>query len=523
MNAQNSGFQQAFEMLWRRKWLALFLFCATLTAAATTVVFLPDIYQTTGTILIERQQVPEDFVHSTVTTEVDRRLYTITQTILSRSSLVGLIEKHGLYADFRARWPIDLVVEQMRKDITLDVRRGSQPGREETTSAFAVSYRGRDPRKVAFVTNDLLAMYIDEDLRMREQQAQSTAEFLSTQLEQELRKKLDGQERKVRDFKEKFLGELPQQQEANLAALERLNGQLLLNAEKQVRLREHRSFLERELAETSGGLQSASPEVLSLRIATLKRQLAELRKRFTDKYPDVVQLNREIGRLEGLLARSRRGPLDSESLAAATAGTTEGGSMDYAAAMQQVTGELRGLEAEEKNLREAFAQYQARVENTPKREEELQGLLRDYETTQEVYRSLLKRYEEARLSQHLEDLQKGEQFKILDPALVPQRPAAPKRPRLLLVCLALALGVAGGAVFLMDRLDTSFHSVDQLRAAYRVPVLVSIHRILTPADRREQRRRLVLGAASGVATITLIAAGCWLLARENTWFVTLLL
>jgi polysaccharide biosynthesis transport protein len=522
MKAQNSGFEQALGMLWRRKWLALFLFCATLTAAATTVVFLPAIYQTTGTILVERQQVPEDFVRSTVTTEVDRRLYTITQTILSRSRLVGLIEKHGLYTDLRARWPIDLVVEQMRKDITVDLRRDSQPGRETTTTAFAVSYRGRDPRKVAFVTNDLLAMYIDEDLRMREEQAQSTAEFLSTQLEQELRKKLDVQERKVRDFKEKFLGELPQQQEANLAALERLNGQLLLNAEKQVRLREHRSFLERQLAETSGGLQSASPEVISLRIATLKRQLAELRKRFTDKYPDVVQLNREIDRLEGLLARARRGPLDSDSLAAATADTAEG-STDYAAAMQQVTAELRGLEAEEKNLREAFAQYQARVENTPKREEELQGLMRDYETTQEVYRSLLKRYEEARLSQHLEDLQKGEQFKILDPALVPERPAAPKRPRLLLVCLALALGIAGGAVLLTDNLDTSFHSADELRAAYRVPVLVSIHRILTPADRRQQRRRLAFGAASGVAVITLIAAGCWLLAHENTWFVSLML
>ena len=196
------------------------MFALPLAAAITVIIALPNLYRSTATVLVERQQVPESFVRSTVTSELETRLQTISQEILSRSRLEALITRFGLYPDLQEQTP-------QRGDRRADAPRHparAQGDRGEgadalATVAFALSYRGRDPRTVALVTNTLASFYVEENLKARERQASGTTEFLKAQLA-ETKKRLDEQERRVSEFKKRHLGELPQQMQANLATLE---------------------------------------------------------------------------------------------------------------------------------------------------------------------------------------------------------------------------------------------------------------------------------------------------------------
>jgi polysaccharide chain length determinant protein (PEP-CTERM system associated) len=531
---QTLSLDQLLEMAWRRRWTAVVAFVLPLAALLTAIATLPDIYSASATILVERQQVPEEFVRSTVTTSVDSRVQIITQTLLSRSQLTEIINQFGLYPELQGKFPIDEIVERMRSDIrigfgdTREKERTTTATREEAT-AFTVAYLGRDARKVSLVANELANRYINEDLKMREQHAEGTAKFLETELEQQLRRKLEEQERKVAQFKEEHMGELPSQETANLSSLERLNSQLLASGEKEVQVREQITFLERQLAESGLSSESAGPgpDAIMIRLAELRRELAELRKQYTDKYPDVVRVTSEISRLEKELVS--RPPGEGSGGDDGSGRVSGGGEMVPAAtsslnlgdSLRQARAELRVLQAEQRNLKAEIAKYQERVENAPKREQEFTSVRRDYDTLQQVYDSLLTRYQEAKLAQSLEQRQKGEQFRIRDYALVPETPTAPDRPRVLLVSLVFALALAGGAVFLRERLDTSFHSSDEVRASYAPPIIVTVHRIVTGADRRRARVHFLGAAASTVIAAGLIVVASYLLTRDNSWLVSL--
>jgi uncharacterized protein involved in exopolysaccharide biosynthesis len=169
---QGGGIDAALDLWRRRRWLATFIFAIVFTAVTSVAVFLPDVYESIATILVERQQVPEAFVQATVTSGIDLRLQTITQQVLSRSRLEGLIDRFGLYADVLQRVSLEEVVETMRKDIVIE-QKGKQQnrGKDDSAVAFTISYKGRDPQQVAQVTNTIASFYIDENLKVREQQA----------------------------------------------------------------------------------------------------------------------------------------------------------------------------------------------------------------------------------------------------------------------------------------------------------------------------------------------------------------
>jgi polysaccharide chain length determinant protein (PEP-CTERM system associated) len=514
---KGSGVNLALEVWSRRKWLAILAFAAPFSAAVTLVAFLPDIYRSTAMVLVERQQVAETFVKSTVTNELETRLHTISQEILSRSRLEDLIARLNLYPELRHRVAPDEVVKRMRRDIELDFKgvRGSWGG--SATIAFTISYRGRDPQTVALVTNTLASFYVEENLKARERQATGTAEFLRTQL-QEVKERLDAQERRVSEFKRHSMGELPEQLAANLATLEGLNMQLRLNSDNQTRVLERRGALVKQLAEADASPSEGGPGATAERLAKLKQELTELKTRFSEKYPDVIRVKAEIAALERQLARAKpEGSLEAEPTAPVGPYV-----LRLREALGEVETEIKTIRAEEKSLRQAIATFQRRVENTPRREQEFQELSRDYAATKELYSSLLKRYEDAQLAESMEQHQKGEQFRILDPAVASQKPAAPNRVRLLVMGLLLSLGMAVGAVVLAEQLDTSFYSVDDLRAFTTVPVLVSIPRIVTAVDTRLRQRRFLLGALSALLGLALVVGAVFLLARGSEQLVWML-
>lgn len=507
--------------LWRRrKWIAVLAFTAPAAVVVGLVTSLPNIYRSSATVLVERQQVPEAFVKPTVTGELDTRLHTISQEILSRSRLEGLITRFNLYSRLRQRLSPEELVTRMRNDIVLEVKSDERAqGRIGKTIAFAISYRGSDPATVAQVTNTLASFYIEENLKVRARQATGTADFLRAQLE-ETKKQLDIQERRVSEYNRRYLGELPQQMATNLAALEQLNTQLRLNGDRQTLTLARREVLDRQLtdAATLGPRAGqaperhpAAPDTPAIRLDRLRQELTQLRSQYTEKYPEVSRVKAEIAAVEREQSETKsEAPPDAPPVTPPDPAVRR-----LKESLAEVDAELKALKNDEQRLKDAITLYQARVERTPRREQEIQEVSRDYQTTRDHYQTLLKRYQEAQLAEDMEQRQKGEQFRVLDPALAANEPAAPNRLRLLAMGLALTLGLTAGAVVLAEQFDTSFHSVGELRAFTDIPVLVSIPRIVTASDARARRRRACAAIVAMIAGLLILAGSSHFIGRDN--------
>ena len=509
-----NGLENVLDVARRRKWLAILVFLAVSAAVFTTVGYLPDVYRSSAMVLIERQQIPNAFVRSTVTSTLETRLHTISQEILSRSRLEALIDRFGLYEEMRQTAPIESVLSTMRNDIRLELRGGGE-SRNRTTVAFAISYAGQDSQRVAAVTNTLASFYIEENLKVRAQQASGTSQFLEAQL-RNMEADLEGQERDVSEFKNRYAGELPHQQEANLSTLTQLNTRLRMNGDAQLRVSERLADLEARLAgERALG---DGPDAMAARIAQLRQELRALRKRYSDKYPDVIRVKTQIAAIVEELRR-----FDSVAVAEEDSVAINPQIAQIQKAILDTERQLRDLELEAQRMRDSIADYERRVAAAPLREQQYQELMRDYETNRSLYRSLLEREKEAELAESMEQRQKGEQFRLIESAFASAKPAAPDRLRLGLVGLLIALGLAAAAVFLAEQLDASLHSVEDLRAIASAPVLVSIPEIVTPGDKRRKALRFALGAASTVVGLAAIVGLSYFLATENSQLTQMLL
>jgi uncharacterized protein involved in exopolysaccharide biosynthesis len=257
-----------------------------------------------------------------------------------------------------------------------------------------------------------------------------------------------------------------------------------------------------------------------------RQELDELLPQFTERHPDVILKRSQIRALEGKIAALERqiserpvAPSPSNPIAPTP---KEDPAVQMGQAIAPLELELKSLRDEDAELKAAIARYQVRVNNTPQRDQELQELSRDYDSTRDLYRSLLKRLQEAELAESLEQRQKGEQFQVKDRVVPATSPAAPNRPRLLLMSLALSIGVAAGLVLLAEQLDTSLHTIDELRAATIFPVLVSIPRIVTEADARRRWWRMSLATAVAVCGLVLLGGTTYYVASGNEQLLRIL-
>jgi polysaccharide chain length determinant protein (PEP-CTERM system associated) len=507
--SRGGGLDRVWALWNRRKWLGIVVFLLPFTAATAVIMALPDLYQSTALVMIERQQVPEAFVRATVTSELEIRLHTISQEILSRSRLESLISRMGLYSDLRGK--AEEAVDRMRRDIRLELR-GADANRGNTTTSFALSYRGRDPQTVATVTNTLASFYIEENLKARERQATGTAEFLKVQLN-DAKRRLDEQEARMGELQRRYLGELPQQLQGNLATLESLNTQLRINSDNQTRLAERRDQIAGQLAQAK--LNSGGPEPDEVRLARLQQELVTLRIKYTDLWPDIIRIKDEIERLQKDMAAPKPKPKP-------VAGPPTPEVARLQDALGSVETELRLAKQDQTRLKQGISNYQARLDNAPKREQEYLDATRDYQGTKELYQTLSRKYDDALLAESMEQRLKGEQFRILDSALPSGTPAAPRRSRLLIASLALSLVLGAGAMVLAELLDTSFHSSRDLRAYTTVPILVNIPRIVTGADLRRRRWRFRLAAVGVLVALVVVGGSSYFFAHGNEQLAQLL-
>ena len=493
-------------ILRRRFWLLLVPFAVISAATATFARYLPDTYRSDTLILVVPQRVPEAYVRSTVTTRIEDRLQSIAQQILSRTRLERVIQDFNLYTEQRRVGVMEDVVEQMRRDIKIDVIKGD---------AFRVSYVGNDARTVMKVTDRLASLFIEENLRDREVLAEGTNQFLDSQLE-DSRRRLIETEKKLENYRKHFSGQLPSELASNMQAGANTQLQIRAVLDSLNRARDRHLLLERTLADlenpdaeatlaapaadgTFGGNTPAQ------QAAAAKQALQALQLRLKSDHPDVLRLKRVVADLENKAdAEAADGPVSTPLSPAELQQRKRIG--DLQAEIALVDKQIQMDQAEEKRLRDVASNYQKRVELAPTRESELTELTRDYTTLQAQYTSLLSKKEESQISANLERRQIGEQFKLLDPARLAEKPFSPNRPRINALGLAGGLAVGLVLIALLEVRDTSFKTDDDVLMVLGLPVLAVVPLMRSRGERRRVfRLRLLMHLGLGATVATCLA------------------
>ncbi len=432
------------DILLHRKWYVIIPLVVAILASFGVCQYLPKIYRATTLILVQPQSVPEKYVQPTITDTVISRLDTIAQEIMSRTRLEKVIQEFNLYQDLRKKAPMEEVVETMRKAIGVKVE---EEKKQSTRNTFTISFEGENPATVMSVTNKLASLFIEENLKVRELQAGGTSDFISKELVA-MEDRLKIKEEEMRKYKERNMGQLPQQLDANLRILEQLQQQLRTTSDK-IKAAEDRNLIFQSQLEQlkqldlrkdplSEGLSSQNaPEDTQLKL--LKKELTALQTRMKENHPDVIALKKKITALESQV--ENRAQAENQAKEGSSEPNSETETL-YRPVIEQSNNaslEVKRLSEEEKNLKAQIGFYQKRIEDTPKREQELVLLTRDYDMLKANYQSLLDKNLQAQMAENLERKQKGEQFKILDPAVLPEKPIKPDRNKIMLIGSILGL------------------------------------------------------------------------------------
>lgn len=509
---QENSFEQVREFCqtvryhkWRVFICAEMLFLVSLVG----IGLLPDYYRASTTILVDPQKIPERYVTPAVTTDPSQRLTTMTQQVLSGRRLQEVIEQFRLYPELRSSDSREEIIDRMRSKISIDIRKAST----SVLSTFTITYEGKDPEVVAQVTNQLASSFIEWDLKTRQQQATVTTEFLNNQLE-ESRKGLEEQEKKLKDFKMHHLGEMPDQEPANLQTLGRLQIELQANVDGLNRLDAERTMLlHSPESVVKAGAEPTNPGLLSERASleternALQVQLSDLQRRYTPVHPDLVAARERLERINAQL-------LTLPSLGAASDAKRDSAGKQPsspAVRLEVIQKEMKRLNAIQQQILSKIASYQAKVDAVPVREQQVADLGRDYRISKDRYQSLMDKMFSAAMAEDLERRQQGESFTILDPARAPERPSKPNRPLLMGAAAAASLFLALGLAVVMDQLDQSVKAEKEVSEVLpsSVPLLVSIPTIETPADRRERLKFAVWVLSLSLVACLLVAGLYW--------------
>jgi hypothetical protein len=330
---------------------------------------------------------------------------------------------------------------------------------------------------------------------MRERQTGQLAQFLKSQLDAAARE-LDRQEARVKAFKRDQSDQLPEQMSINLVTIEQLRSQLRSNADNQARARDRLDRI----------VDPSTPTAPLDELTIARNRLRDLQAKYTDVHPEVIAAKVQVSELEQLHARD----------------TPIGSNRPSTKADRSAERELARLQGEERALQAEIASYDQRIHMAPRHGQDLEELQSDYKSAKATYDSIRGRYEEAQLADSLEQTKKGESFRILDAAVAPRVPAAPNRMRLLIMALVFATAAAVGAMLVAEHLDTSFHSVGELRQFTSVPVLATIPYIKGPTKFMAGMLRVGLSVAAVISVCVLLIAAAHHVAHENTQLVWLI-
>ncbi len=559
METQAPDFKDYLRIINRRRKFVVIPFIIIFLLSIVLAVTLPSVYRSTATILIEEQEIPNELVRSTVTTFADQRIQIISQRIMSRSNLMEIIKKYNLYTDELKSKTEEKVLDTMRKSIkvetisadVIDPRNGVPT---KATIAFTLNFDNNSPVLCQKVANELVSLFLKENIKARTESADNTALFLGEE-SRRLKEKIQELQAKLAGFKEKNLEQLPESHQLNQSELTTVTNQLL-GLENQVRsIKERRLFIESQLAQVDPNtsatnavgnrifdmkdrlkqLQAEYPSLVSryseqhpdvnrykreieslqkelgvgsdvkalnAELTEKKSTLAGILKQYSDKHPDVQRLEKEIDALQQALNVAKE-----NNYASVEVPPDNPAYISLQTQLDAADNEMRSLEVTRGQLTQRMNELRDHLRQTPLVEKEYMDMLQELDNTNLRYREVGARQMEAEIGQQLEIQKKGERFTLIDP---PQEPLQPHSPnRLVILFLGFVVAIAGGfgAVALVELLDASIHSERSIALITGKAPLAVIPYLESKAESEARKRRIILLLAGGAgATLVVLTA-----------------
>jgi uncharacterized protein involved in exopolysaccharide biosynthesis len=544
----------------RRRWkMMVSIGVVFFAVVAAVAVLLPPVYRSVATILIEEQEIPQDLVRTTISSYADERIHVISQQVMTRANLIQIIDKYDLYAQKRKRETSEEILDRLRKDIHMDLvnadvidrRSGS---RMSATIAFTLAYDGDRADKAQKVANELVSLYLNENLKNRQQHAADTSAFLTQEAER-VSAQITELEEKLAAFKKKNVSRLPELSQLNLQLRDRTDAEITDTERQMLSLDERKFYLDGQLAQIKPNTPVIGPSGervpdIGERLRGLRTQYAALQGIYSPEHPDVKRMQGEIASLErelnveekdddadkelvklrGEVAQlsERYGPahpdivsrqsriaalekLDASRPPKHVESSRKPENPTYITFQAQVNGlisERRALERKRQELVAKRTDYEARLMQTPQVEREYLDLSRDRENQIIRYRELKAKVMEAQVAQEMEKGAKGERFSLIDPPQLPEKPRSPDRQLIMFAGFVFAVVSGAGVAGALESVDGSVNGPRQLMRTLSVPVLSVIPYMERREDRRRRLRRrwlifagLVLAAVAGLAVI----------------------
>ena len=470
--------EDVIDIVFRRRWYILTPLFLALIFGIYYAFTAPRIYEATTLVMVAPQQVPKEFVRSVVTDDAESMLSIISQQLTSRTDLERIVDDFNLVPKNRPDILIEDVIEAIKQKIKIKVNRDKLG-----TDTFSVSYQSTSPKRAMEITNALASNFIEANLTERESQAAGTNTFLEGELET-VRKRLLEKEDELKEYRQQFMGELPEQLGSNLSVLQGLQNQLTAKEASLRDLKNRLAEAENQAATSSDGITDPND------VGSLKRKLADLLMRYTENHPDVTRLKNRIEELEKLPVGGKTGQTTSSP---------------FSRKKSELWRDQSALEIQIAQLQSQIRIYQMRVELTPKREQELISLKRDYDNMDNLYKSLLKRKLESEISISMERKQKGEMYRVIDRAQMPKRPIEPDLKRIFMLTMAVGFGLGCGLALLLEFLDSSYRRPEKVEEDFKIPVIATIPAIYTV--KTVFKKRIDMGLCSLFALIILVLIG----------------
>jgi polysaccharide chain length determinant protein (PEP-CTERM system associated) len=477
-------------------------FLVILLVATAVAILIPPIYQSTGTILVESQQVPGNLVQATITSYADERIEVIRQRVMTRENLMRIIDKYNLFANDSRVETVSEKVDAMREAITITQINADVKGKGQATIAFSVSYEHRSPEIANKVANELVTLFLNENVKQRTESAAETTQFLNQEAER-LKNELDKVETQIAAYKQKYGDALPEHQELRMTMLSRTESDLKEVQRDLNSAQEEARFLDLELASAKAGVSTSSTSKTGVDqgpqdLGSLKAEYARLLSLYTEAHPDVRAVKRKIDALE---AAEKTG---------ANGGKEAPVSLEVAKVQTRIAAnqaKIQSLTAQAKDLRGRLASYEQEMLRMPEVERGLMGLMRDHENAQKKYEEIRSKSMGAKISENMEQENKAERFILLEPPLMPDKPIKPNRKKILALGIFLALAGSVSLPIGMETINQKVRGNDALSTVIRRRVLVTIPYIPTEGEARQRKRmikRTVIGSVAALLVILLL-------------------
>lgn len=557
------SFGDYLGVLRRRRKLILVVFAVLFAIAAVVAVVLPPVYRSTATILIKEQEIPQEFVRSTVTSFADERIQVISQQVMTRSTLLDLVDKYALYGKARQSETSEEILDRMRRDIKLtpisaevtDRRSGSPV---KSTIAFSLSYDSESAANAQKIANELTTLYLNENVKNRQQKAAETTLFLDEELAR-VTEHISELEQKLSAFKARNQGRLPELNLSNQMGSERANAEIQRIDREIVFLEQRRMDLQSQLADTkpslpvqgNGGvllepedrlkalqLQLTSltgiysddhPDIKRLRreITTLKKetglqdeatdrenkllmlqqQISLLRQKYSDDHPDVVQLKHAFAAIDRAVRTGADAPEGRADELRKARKPDNPVYLTLKSQIETITSQVQSMRSERQEWRSKLELLDLRVSQTPEVEREYLELARDLDSSRGRFRELRDKQMQAQVAEQLERGRKAERFTLIEPPIFPEKPFRPNRGVIVMMGFVLALVGSIGSAALREAIDQTVHSARDVMRVMQVPVLARLPALPSPVlVKRRSRMRWIVGISGLVLFGLLIAA-----------------